>query len=229
MSRFALITLLAMVAPLGGCAEEYGDAAPTATTNKPATTATTAAATTATDSDKAAATPDDEPADAELTLADIHGGEHHPLDLADGKPNVFIFITTDCPVSNAYAPEYNRLQADLSAEGVDLYLVQADRYMTAERATKHAADYQLTATVLLDPKQRLVRYTGARTTPECAVVAPDGKVAYLGRVNNLYEDFGVKRRTVTKNDLRDAVDAVLAGKPVAEPRIEVIGCAIPGT
>jgi hypothetical protein len=58
------------------------------------------------------------------------------------------------------------------------------------------------------------------------VLAPSGELLYLGRLDNRLEDFGKERVTVTEFDLRDALDAVLAAKPVAHPRTKALGCAI---
>jgi hypothetical protein len=63
-------------------------------------------------------------------------------------------------------------------------------------------------------------------TPEAAVLSPDGKVRYLGRIDNRVADFGKARPQATERDVRDALDAVLAGKPVPHPVTKSIGCAI---
>ena len=62
---------------------------------------------------------------------------------------------------------------------------------------------------------------------EAAVVLPDGTVAYCGRVNDLYAGLGKKRPAPQTQDLRDALTAVLDGKPVATPRTDAVGCVIP--
>ena len=48
-------------------------------------------------------------------------------------------------------------------------------------------------------------------SPEAAVFAADGSIKYRGRINDLYVDLGKKRNAATTHDLRDALDAVLAG------------------
>ena len=59
------------------------------------------------------------------------------------------------------------------------------------------------------------------------VVDSTGKLVYRGRINNFYEDFGKPRRVITQHDLRNALNALLAGKPVPQPRVKAIGCFIP--
>ena len=71
-----------------------------------------------------------------------------------------------------------------------------------------------------------MRLANASITPQAAVLTPDGKVLYLGRIDNRVADFGKQRFQATEQDLREALDAVLAGKPVAHPFTKSIGCAI---
>ena len=82
--------------------------------------------------------------------------------------------------------------------------------------------------MLFDPHQILAKMTGASTIPSAAVLTPDGTLLYLGRIDNRVEDFNIRRQEPTKFDLREALDAVLAGKPVAHPRTKAFGCAISG-
>jgi len=66
----------------------------------------------------------------------------------------------------------------------------------------------------------------ASVTPETVVIDRAGAVRYRGRIDNFYVAFGRSRQVVTVHDLRDALDAVLAGKPVPAPVTEPIGCFI---
>ena len=91
---------------------------------------------------------------------------------------------------------------------------------------QHTKDYQFSFPVLFDPRQVLVKLTGATTIPSAAVLTPDGSLLYLGRIDNRVEDFNVRRQEPTRFDLREALDAVLAGKPVVHPRTKAFGCAI---
>jgi hypothetical protein len=63
--------------------------------------------------------------------------------------------------------------------------------------------------------------------PEVAILDPDGKVAYRGRIDDWYVDYGKRRGEPTRRDLRDALDAILRGAPVPNPTTKVIGCPLP--
>lgn len=159
-------------------------------------------------------------------LADLTGKLHEPLKNDGRKATVIIFTLPDCPVANAFAPEINRIVADYSARGVGFYLAHVDRDLTAEAARKHATDFSLRCPVLLDTQHTLVKALGATRTPQVFLLGADGKTLYRGRINNLFADYGQRRQSVTQHDLRDALDAVLAGKPVTQATTEVIGCHI---
>jgi hypothetical protein len=58
------------------------------------------------------------------------------------------------------------------------------------------------------------------------VLDATGEIRYRGRIDNRYEALGRPRRVVTIRDLRDALDAVLAGRPVARPETTALGCYI---
>jgi peroxiredoxin len=166
---------------------------------------------------------------AEVQLADFNGKSHSPLRAEGRKATVIVFTLPDCPIANAYAPEINRLVADYAAKGVGFYLAHVDRDLMVADARKHAADFSLRCPVLLDSQHALVKALGATKTPQAFLLGPDGKTRYQGRINNLFADYGQRRQTVTQHDLRNALDAVLGGKPVSQPVTEVIGCHIQTT
>lgn len=151
----------------------------------------------------------------------------NPLaDRSGGKAVVLLFIARDCPISNAYAPEIKRLIARYTPLRIAFYLVYPDPDTSPAAAKQHAKDYGYSCPVLLDPAHRLVRKAGATVTPEAAVFARGGRLLYRGRIDDLYLGFGQRRDHATRHDLRDALDAVLAGRPAATPKTQAIGCFI---
>lgn len=146
--------------------------------------------------------------------------------MAGKKAVVLLFIARDCPVSNSYAPEIKRIVARYTPQKVAFYLVYPDPDTSLADARQHAKDYGYTCPLLLDPAHRLVRRAGATVTPEAAVFAPGGKLLYRGRIDDLYLGFGQRRFAAACHDLRDALDAVLAGRPVPTGRTQAIGCFI---
>lgn len=167
-------------------------------------------------------------ANFEFHLSDALGRAHSEAELARHKATVFVFLATDCPNSNSYAPELARLQRDYESRGVVFYSVYSDPAETDASVRKHDGDYAIPFAALLDPKQTLARETHARVTPEAVVMSPDARELYHGRIDDRFANFGQTRVQSQKNDLRAALDAVLAGKPVEHPYEPSLGCAIPG-
>jgi hypothetical protein len=110
---------------------------------------------------------------------------------------------------------------------VRFYAVQVDPDLTAEQARRHAREFGLRLPVLRDSRHELVKATSVTRAPEVAVLLPGGKLAYRGRIDDLYSALGKKRKAPSWRDLRDALTAVLAGRPVKVPRTEAVGCSIP--
>jgi hypothetical protein len=139
---------------------------------------------------------------------------------------VLLFVGTDCPVSNRYAPEIRRLHAAFSGRGVEFWLVYPNAGDDAASIRSHLAEHDLPLRALRDPAHALVRRAGVRVTPEAAVFTGDGPPAYRGRIDDRASDLGVSRAAPTRHDLEEALAAVLAGRPVAEPVTRAVGCYI---
>jgi peroxiredoxin len=167
------------------------------------------------------------PAEPRFLLRDTAGTIHSMEEWKGSKAVVLFFVATDCQVGNSYVPEMNRIQATYAARGARFYAVVADTTVSPAAAAEYAREYRYTFPLLLDPLHLLVQMTDASVTPQAVVLSPQGKVLYRGRIDNRVEDFGSTRPEATVHDLRDALAAVLAGKPVAAPFTKSIGCAIP--
>lgn len=166
------------------------------------------------------------PALPQFSLADTAGRMHTPDEWAGKRAVVLFFVSTDCPLSNRYVPEMNRIESAYAPRGIAFYAVQGDATVAVAEVRKHVAEFAYAFPYLLDPPESLAAFTGATATPEVAVLSPSGQVLYLGRIDNRLEDFGKERVQVTQFELREALDAVLAGKPVPHPRTKALGCAI---
>lgn len=144
-----------------------------------------------------------------------------------GKRAIVLFFTmTDCPLANGYVPEMNRMRAAYEPKGVAFYAVQVDGTVSEAAVKKYAQEYAYSFPMLNDPKLTLARATGATVTPEVAVLSPDGDVLYLGRIDNKVEDLTRPRYAATEPELRNALDAVLAGKAPKQARTRAVGCSI---
>jgi hypothetical protein len=162
-----------------------------------------------------------------FTLRDLGGVEHRPFTDPRVKALALIFVLSDCPIANGYAPEINRLCRDYSPRGVRFFLVHTDSDLPREEAARHARDYGYLCPVVLDGRHTLVRRAGATVVPEAAVFTADGQRKYRGRIDDRYLDLGQRRAQVTSHDLREALDDLLAGRPVRQAETKAVGCDIP--
>lgn len=163
---------------------------------------------------------------ADFHVRDAQGKVHSPAEWNGKNAVLLFFVETDCPVSNSYVPEMNRISQKYAARRVLTFAVLADPDVTPDSAAAYARDYHFEFPVLLDPLQDLVRLAGATVTPQAAILSPYGGVLYRGRIDNRIEDFGSQRRSATVHDVRDALDAIVAGRLPAVRFTRSIGCAI---
>jgi hypothetical protein len=165
-------------------------------------------------------------AGAPIQLLDLDG---HAFDLwqpDDAGVTVVVFTRTDCPISNRYAPLVRELYERFHPRGVTFFLVYVDPREQPEAIRAHLHEYGYPCPALRDPEHLLVAATGATVTPEAVVFDANRRIAYRGRIDDLNADFGTARTAATKQDLADAIEATLAGRPVAEPVTKAVGCYI---
>jgi thiol-disulfide isomerase/thioredoxin len=162
---------------------------------------------------------------AENTAFDLAGNPVNPLKAAGGKVVVLVFVRTDCPVSNRYAPTIQKLSA--AHEGkASFWLVYPSKLETAEAIRTHDREYGYKIPALRDPQKALVKESQAQITPEAAVFDGKGHLVYHGRIDNLYEEAGRARTVATTHDLEDAIEAALSGKSVPASSTHAVGCYI---
>jgi peroxiredoxin len=159
-------------------------------------------------------------------LRDTDGARHTAEEWRAKKAIVLFFTMTDCPLANGYVPEMNRMRTAYEPRGVAFFAVQVDNTVTDAAVKKYAQEFGYTFPMLNDPRQMLARLTGAKVTPEVAVLSSNGEVLYLGRIDNKVEDLTRPRYAATEPELRNALDAVLAGKAPKEARTRALGCSI---
>lgn len=161
-----------------------------------------------------------------LIIKDVHGADHKPLATAGQKATVFFFVLSDCPIANSYVPEINRIATAYGPRGVRSYVVYVEEDLSAETARRHVQDHAFKFPALLDPGHQLVKIAQVTVSPEVAVLAPDNTVLYRGRIDDRATAFGKRRVQPSQRDLREALDAILDGKPVGTPVTKAVGCYI---
>jgi thiol-disulfide isomerase/thioredoxin len=138
---------------------------------------------------------------------------------------VLVFVTTDCPISNRYAPEVQRLAARFAGQ-VEFKLVYPVPSDSDAAIREHIKKFGFTMAWQRDASQGLVKKTGVTVTPEVAVIDQAGAVLYRGRIDDRYIDFGRDRPEPTVRDLERSLDAIISGKPVPVRETRAVGCIL---
>ncbi len=165
------------------------------------------------------------PAAGRIVALDLAGKSVDPFEIANGKPVVFIFVRTDCPVSNRYAPTIQALSTKYAGKAV-LVLVYPDKSETPAAIEKHLREYGYKNEALRDTQHSLVRLSKVEITPEAAVFDGKGQLIYHGRIDNWYKEFGHARSSPTTHELDDAISAALTGGRQVPASVGGIGCYI---
>ena len=157
----------------------------------------------------------------DFTLPDADGKEHTLASLKGKSGTVLIFIATRCPVSNAYNERMAKLAADYKAKGVNVVGINSNSTEPAAEVKSHAAEKGLAFTILKDAGNQIADRFDAQVTPEAYLLDAAGKLVYHGRIDNSRAG-----DAITSTELRDALDLMLAGKPVEKTEVKAFGCTI---
>jgi peroxiredoxin len=157
----------------------------------------------------------------DFKLPDVDGKEHSLASLKGKSGTVIIFIATQCPVSNAYNARMQKLAEDYRAKGVNVVGINSNVKELAPEVKQHAADKGLTFAILKDAGNVVADRFDAQVTPEAYLLDASGKLVYRGRIDNSRNG-----DSISASELRDALDATLAGKPVEKSEVKAFGCSI---
>jgi thiol-disulfide isomerase/thioredoxin len=163
---------------------------------------------------------------AKLEAIDLQGKPINLIQAAGGEVTVLIFVRTDCPISSRYAPTVQKLAAEHAGKA-KFWLVYPDKSESAAGIERYLHDYKYKDfSALRDPQHDLVKTAKAQITPEAAVFDKNSRLIYHGRIDNWYQSFGHARSAPTTNELDEAIQAAIAGKPAPVAETKAVGCYI---
>jgi hypothetical protein len=134
---------------------------------------------------------------------------------------VLLFIAVQCPVSNAYNERMEKLAADYKAKGIAVIGINSNVAEDAAAVKAHAEQNKLSFAILKDPGNKIADRLGAKVTPEAYFLDAGNKLLYHGRIDNARN-----AAQLETSDLRNALDAALAGKAVEKTEAKAFGCSI---
>jgi peroxiredoxin len=157
-------------------------------------------------------------------------GKNHSLDALRGsKATIIVFSCNHCPYVILNEDRLIDIARDYSAKGVGFAAINAndsEKYPedSFPEMKKRAAEKKFPFLYLHDGNQDVARAYGAANTPHLFVFDKDLRLAYTGAID---DDNNYKtRKKVEKPYLRDALDDLIAGRPVRTPETHAIGCTI---
>lgn len=157
-----------------------------------------------------------------FSLNDYNGKQVSLTDFKDAKAIVLMFISTECPVSNAYNERMADLYKDYASKNIALVGINSNKAETPEDIKGHAEEHEFKFPILKDVNNVIADKLGANNTPEIFVVNSSTlDVLYHGRIDN-----SQREAKVTTKDLRAALDEILAGKAVTVKETKAFGCTI---
>jgi hypothetical protein len=165
---------------------------------------------------------------------DLHGRPVTRLAVPGTEAIVLFFVASDCPISNRYIPEMQRLENKFVPQHVAFWFVYPNAGETPGAVRQHEAAFGAEDHILLDPHHQLVALTHTKVTPESAVLVSEHagretlRTIYHGRIDDRYIQIGEERPKATQHDLERAIVDVLQHRSVQQPDGPAVGCGIIG-
>lgn len=159
------------------------------------------------------------------SLRDLRGNRRALHDFKDHRALVFVFLGTDCPISNLYVPSLLALERKYRSKDVQFLAIYAHEHEDLDRVAMHSSDRDIPFPVLKDFGQRLAGALGIERVPAVAVLDKDFVLRYRGRIDDRY-GAGVRKEKATRDDLAEAIEDVLADKKVRVAETEADGCLL---
>ena len=158
---------------------------------------------------------------APIVWKDLGGKTYDLSCIKTSKATVFYFASTQCPVSNLYTPRMTEIAKEYGAKGIQFFIVDSNREDKPDALRVWAKQRGLALPLVKDDGTKLADALFANRTPEAVVLDSETVPRYIGRI-----DDNADRARVIRHDLKNALDSLLAGKPVAVARTRSLGCEI---
>ena len=156
-----------------------------------------------------------------FSLKDFTGQEHSLVSLK-GKIVVLDFSSMECPYSRGADLSWVDLANQYGPKGVVFLGIDSHKSTTTDQLKQYAADNKIPFPILKDVNNTYADAIGATRTPEVFILDKDQKIAYHGA----FDDRKVPEKAGDTPYVRNALDDLLAGKPVRTPEMEAWGCTI---
>lgn len=147
--------------------------------------------------------------------------------LANAQYTVYVFLGENCPICQYHTLTLNTLSAEYAGKGVTVVGLFPNPDSDSATIDSFRREYQLTFELRKDIGRQYMNRLGATITPQVFVVdETTGIVHYKGRIDDKYTTLGKRKSTAVVPDLKNALDALLAGKTIPVTETTAVGCYI---
>ncbi|MEX2114642.1 MAG: redoxin domain-containing protein [Pirellulales bacterium] len=160
-----------------------------------------------------------------LTFKDIRYLNRSLSDLGESKGYALVFLNTSCPIAKRYLPRLQELHQKYAAQGIQFVAVYNSQDETPKEIAAHGLDAGLSFPLVWDEEQKCTQELGVERVPQAVLLDGAKRVVYSGRIDDQYRTGGVQPQ-VGRHDLVEAIDELLAGKPISVPETTVDGCKV---
>ena len=160
-----------------------------------------------------------------FSLTDYQGKEWKLGDFQSKQAIVFAFVGTQCPLAKLYSAKLVELERQYHERGIAFIAVDSNVQDSLAEMAAHARKFGMEFAFLKDPAQSLADRMGVTRTPEVCVIDNDSRIRYRGRIDDQF-GIGYTKEKVTKNELVDALEAILKKGDVATTTTAASGCLI---
>ena len=162
---------------------------------------------------------------SDFSLKDIHRRARSLAGFPDKKAFVVAFVDTECPLANLFVPSLIALHKEYAGKGVQFLAINSSSQDSFVSVSADAQDRHVPFPVLKDFDQKVADAFGATRTPEVFLLDAHRVIRYHGRIDDQY-GIGFQRDKPSRRDLKEALDELLAGRPITRPRTDLSGCPI---
>ena len=161
-----------------------------------------------------------------FTLPDQHGAAHELYALADAKAVVIMIQGNGCPIVRNAWPHYRQLRESYRDQGVEFLMLNSNLQDDRASVLRESASFEMDAPILIDEGQTVGASLQLIRTAEVLLIDPaNWQIVYRGPLDDRLT-YEAQKPAATEHYLRDALDAVLAGRSIETPRREALGCLI---
>jgi peroxiredoxin len=161
-----------------------------------------------------------------FSAPDFRGRVWAEADFADCPVLVVAFFGVECPLAKQYGPRLQKIAADYAERGVRVLGVNANRHDSITELAAYARQHELKFPIVKDLNNVLADRWGAQRTPEVFVFDRDRLVRYRGRIDDQHAIGNKSKPAPSREELRAAIDDLLAGRDVQVAETEPVGCLI---